>query len=287
MFANCLGKGEKVTHGDAPGADAAEQWTDCWLRCDACAKLRLVHRDCLPSLTSSDFRRTTPVHRDSVDWLQWLKEGPDRHGVFSAKHAALSRSGNVGGGGVEESDILRFDDVQAPGLIDEDDADGDADTLSVGTTDVGSEEDRQIVQTELSRFRDAQGHSTHTDTIAAEKLYHQELEEEERLVNIAPRRDDHNHAEAVLKFECRMVQRQVRVRDVAGVVRTVWRSLSCSDADDACSLRMRGALCGSLRIGEEVLVLDACPWSHAPGISGWFQQIARVSRVLPSGVALL
>ena len=188
---------------------------------------------------------------------------------------------------MQESDILRFDDVQAHGLIDEDDADGDADTLSVGTTDVGSEEDRQIVQTELSRFRDAQGHSTHTDTIAVEELYHQELEEEERLVNIDPRRDDNNHAEAVLKFECRMVQRQVCVQDVAGGVRTVWRSLSCSDADDACSLRTRGALCGSLRIGEEVLVLDACPWSHAPGSSGWFQQIARVSRVLPSGAALL
>ena len=82
---------------------------------------------------------------------------------------------------MEESDILRFDDVQAPGLIDEDDADGDTDTLSVGTTDVGSEEDRQIVQTELSRFRDAQGHSTHTDTIAVEELYHQELEEAKKL----------------------------------------------------------------------------------------------------------
>ena len=110
------------------------------MRCDTCRKLRLVHRDCLPSLSASDFNRATPVDSDAIDWLQWLEEAPRRHAVFSAKHAAIRRSG-------EADDVLREsvwfedEDVHSRGTADEEEREADAYTLSVGTSDVGSEDD--------------------------------------------------------------------------------------------------------------------------------------------------
>ena len=71
------------------GDPARRQLTECWLKCDRCAKWRLVEQASLPALKTEEYVKK----RDGcveVDWGRWLAEAEARYDAFLLRHRAQS-----------------------------------------------------------------------------------------------------------------------------------------------------------------------------------------------------
>ena len=69
---------------------------DCWLRCDACRKWRLVEPEALPSLTDVKYKQSLSGLQDA-DWKAWLDEAPVRYAAFMQEQS-VRRPGDPSGG---------------------------------------------------------------------------------------------------------------------------------------------------------------------------------------------
>ena len=62
----------------------AEQFENCWMRCDDCGARRLVERGSAASLRSESFQKVTEGSEAGF-WGQWLREARSRHDAFLEK----------------------------------------------------------------------------------------------------------------------------------------------------------------------------------------------------------
>ena len=74
------------------GADAArKQLTECWLKCDHCAKWRLVELASLPAVKPEEYIKKREGCVD-VDWGQWLAGAKVRYDAFLQRHSAQEQA---------------------------------------------------------------------------------------------------------------------------------------------------------------------------------------------------
>ena len=72
----------------------AEQFENCWMRCDDCGARRLVERGSAASLRSESFQKVTEGSEAGF-WGQWLREARSRHDAFLEKWSEKKPGGPI------------------------------------------------------------------------------------------------------------------------------------------------------------------------------------------------
>ena len=80
-----------------PALAVAREQMRCWLRCDACARWRLVDRRSLPAVDPAAFAKPKCGTEDAPDWSNWFAGASQRYAACRAARALrLAQQGRGG-----------------------------------------------------------------------------------------------------------------------------------------------------------------------------------------------